>query len=59
MLYYPSKVNKDRSLTKETCEGQQYEPVVPSQTFDHITSYEEAQTREEDCDGQKRDGYGD
>lgn len=58
MLFNPREVYEKGSLADETRECNQYQPVVPSQALDHITSHKEAQTRAEDCDGHEcnRDG---
>ena len=54
VLYYPGKVNQEASLTDETKERDQNQPVIPSQALDHVASDKEAQTRAKDCDGHER-----
>lgn len=58
MLYYPGKVDEEASLTDETKERDQNQPVIPSQALDHVASDKEAQTRAKDCDGHERNRDG-
>lgn len=58
VFFYPCKVDEEGSLTDEASECKHDQPIIPSQTFDHISSDKEAQSGEEDCEGQEgnRDG---
>jgi len=52
-------MDEKASLTYEASGCKQDQPVIPSQTFDHEASHEEAQTCKEDGDGHERNRDGD